>query len=199
MSFLKEQQNVVDFSLQSSWPRHSCPGKEVFQMLHPLMSPHSVIEWGAPRDQFARSILASTLAYFKGPILWIHSHRNLTIFPPAWQSKGLDLNRLFFIQYSQTIKNIGPCFQTQLFNFIILDCPLKLTRSDLRQLQLWAKSYKYCLFILRPFLLSSNRGNPYAHLRFNLFYQFEQNTMLLQPIKGKIKKNICFNQLQSLL
>lgn len=142
-----------------------------------------ISEWGMPHGSDTRKLLLKFLKQQNKNFLWIHATSLEDVYPPAWASY-IDLNKAYFIQSDAPIKELKACFLDDYFSIIIIDSPTKLNLGDLAFLSAQNRSLMQHSFLLRPFYLSSKRGNPYAQFRINVFKNSPES-FLLKKLRGK--------------
>src|SRR5690606_35424048 len=106
--------------------------KELDEFLEGGLPVGRVSEWGMPLGQGGRSLLISWLARLKDQplILWCSSHKQMQVYPPAWVSRGVALERVRFAVSAKPLAELRPVFMEPLFPIIILDCPRGFTEDD---------------------------------------------------------------------
>ena len=146
----------------------------------------SVCEWGIPFGSGGREVLVSFLATISStstltsnqgrvdqtaaPLpwtLWVQGRSGLTVYPPAWHARGVDLERIRFTTSAKPVSDLKPVFMDPLFKIIILDAPRSLSDDDCAFLARQARAHGQLIIILRDFFLGERRGNVWARLRIN--------------------------------
>ena len=127
--------------------------------------------------------------------LWIHSNSREAIYPTAWASQ-ISLAKAFFISSDNPVSELKACFLENVFPLIILDSPQKLSTGDLAFLSSQTRNFQQHLFLLRPFYLSSKKGNPYAHYRINVFRDYNEDYQLKKLRGPGSAQNLTLNKLE---
>ena len=174
--------------LASSHPRLNA-------MLQGGMRFGEMVEWGMPRGRGGREIIALFLAQathaIDGPgsldaswCLWVSSDPDLVTYPPAWSARGVDLSRMRFACSQRVIDDLKPAFMDPFFKVIVLDDPHRLAAGDYAFLAHQARIHRQLIMILRNHFLTARRGNVWAHLRLNGWYNPIASRLSIQIIKG---------------
>ncbi len=143
----------------------------------------SVCEWGIPFGSGGREVLvsflagASSLSNHMGRVdqaavslpwtLWVQGRSGLTVYPPAWHARGVDLERVRFATSAKPVADLKPVFMDPLFKIIVIDAPRSLSDDDCAFLARQARAQGQLIIILRDFFLGERRGNVWARLRIN--------------------------------
>lgn len=133
-----------------------------------------ISEWGMPCGSDTRKLLFHFLKNTNKNFLWIYSSKLEDIYPTSWDSH-IDLNKAYFIESDAPVKELKACFLDNYFSMIIIDSPIKLNLGDMAFLSSQARAFDQHYFLVRPFYLSSKKGNPYASHRINVFRQNQSN------------------------
>lgn len=148
----------------------------------------SVTEWGCPLGYGGRRLLFRFLAratkVHAWPCLWVNGHEELQVFPPAWESSGVDLNLLRFVDASAPVKDLRPVFLEPVFRIVVLDAPARLSKDDCAFLTQQARLWKQSVIIIRNYLLTPERGNVWARLRLNVQYDQVKQVYDLSSVRG---------------
>lgn len=146
----------------------------------------SLIEWGIPYGLDGRSVPVGFLAHVtqseRQYALWVECERKKNqfhIYPPRFAAEGVALDRLLFVSTNNPISELKPVFSEPVFQMIILNDPQFFTKEDMMFLRKKAKQLLCVIFVLRPFLLTVERGNVWAQYRINV-----RNSGDLDFIKG---------------
>ncbi|MBT3585039.1 MAG: hypothetical protein HN509_09035 [Halobacteriovoraceae bacterium] len=144
-----------------------------------------IVEWGAPRGHYGR---LAPLAFLRGedcpPVVWVYNHKDVTVYPPAWASLGIDLSHFFFVDCKRPLPDLRPLFLDPVFPIIVLDSPSKLSPGDWSFMAAKVRENGQILFVIRPFYLKSERGNPHAHWRINSWFHSKEGVLCASPVKG---------------
>ena len=164
----------------------------------------SLIEWGAPPGRGARELLATFISNATRtsaehrPLwcLWVEGSKDLKFYPPGWRARGVNLNRLCVIASSAPVTQLKPIFSDSLFKLIVLDAPTSLSEGDLVFLAQKARAHQRLILLLRPYLLSNQRGNVWAKIRVNTWQDHHNIDLFhVRAIRGlhQASKTIIFN------
>ena len=133
----------------------------------------AVSEWGMPLGQGGRSLLVSWLAHLIAPAsspreksaqvgerglaqglaLWCYARPQLQVYPPAWLSRGVALQRIRFACTAKPLADLRPVFLESLFKVIIIDSPRGFTEDDCAFLARRARANGQTILLLRDFFL----------------------------------------------
>jgi hypothetical protein len=167
-----------------------------------------LVEWGVPPGQGGREIILMFLAHVTSIpashacshepcwALWVSASSELTIYPPAWAARGVDLNYIRFACCNHAVEDLKPLWMDPFFKFIVLDDPRHLSSGDLAFIARRARLQKQAVMILRPFVLHSDQGNVWARLRINGGYDPQLQQFSIQIVKGAKsaqKTRCCFS------
>lgn len=141
-----------------------------------------ISEWGMPRGSDTRKLICSFLKNENKNFLWIYSSKFEEIYPPSWNSQ-LDLNKAYFLCSDAPVKELKSCFLDKYFSLIIIDSPVKLNLGDIAFLSSQARNFQQHIFLLRPFYLSTKKGNPYTQHRINVFRK-HRSSYELKKLRG---------------
>lgn len=150
-------------------------------------------EWGVPMGCGGREVIAQLLAHAtqnKHWCLWVNSKSQVEVYPPAWESRGVDMSRVRFAETNQPVSDLKPVFMDPFFQFIVLDNPRTLSEDDLSFISRRAKSQRQIVLVLRNYFLSEKRGNVWAKLRVNIWRPDLASQLSLRIIKGLSPRQI---------
>lgn len=145
-------------------------------------------EWGLPSGHDARKIILRFLTQENFYSLWVYPEEDLEIYPPAWVSQKVDLQKVFFVKCDDPIRRLRPVFLENTFKLIILD-GLKIKRGALAFLAHQMRRNQQSLFLLRKYLLNSRTGNPHSPLRLNAFWRSDLQRHEIESIRGGREEN----------
>lgn len=151
--------------------------------------PGNIIEWGIPQGSNGRVIPLLFLRHNDLPVVWVYGDPRLQVYAPAWAGYGVDLQRLFFIQSAEPVKQLRPLFLDNSFRIIVLDAPARLSRGELAFISSQARHNHQVIFLLRNYFLSQSRGTALAAVRVNC-WQNNHGSHSINFIKGKHIKKI---------
>lgn len=143
---------------------------DLTRFLGGALAPGSLSEWGMPSGHGARELALSIVAQATAQqrlVLWVNGNESLAVYPPAWSARGVDLERLRFVQASRPVELLKPVFLERLFDLIVIDCPKHLGADDWAFLARQARAMDVHIMVLQEFLLSGRRGNIWARVRVN--------------------------------
>lgn len=150
-------------------------------------------EWGMPWAQTQREIILRFLVQAqKDPtwILWIYGRPDISINPLAWQAHGLNLSWLRFAQAQRPLLELKPVFLSGLFRIIVLDGIERLSDDDCGFLARQARRYKQLIMIIHHQSLSSDRGNVWARVRINCWFDTQTQSISAEILKGRRPQQI---------
>lgn len=144
-----------------------------------------VIEWGAPLGRCGRFMILRFLRDLNEAVVWIHGQKEeLQVYAPAWAERGVDLSLFYFIRSRNPLPDLRPLFLEPAFKVIVIDCPEKLSAGDWSFICSKVRENKQLLFVLRPFFLSTKRGNPLVNWRVNCWLKPKLGKYCLNFLKG---------------
>ncbi len=148
-------------------------------------------EWGLPLGRGGRELVLNILARAQqrhelGLLLWIMPEGELSVYPPAWEARGLDLSRTYFAITDEVLRDLKAAFVEPVFDAIILDTPRALSVDDQAYLATRARDNHNLILVLRPYLLRSEKGNVWARLRLNGWYDERRSEHVIDVIRGGI-------------
>lgn len=143
-----------------------------------------ICEWGIPPGYAERDLLLRFVTAARAMTLWIY-HPSLTIYPPAWTTRGIDLSLLRFVSGSEPLSTLKPVFLTDVFKIVVLDMPEKLQPADCAFLAHRARLQQQTIIIVRNYRLSVKRGNIWASTRLNC-ERLPQGEVELTGLRGTL-------------
>lgn len=173
----------------------------------------AVSEWGMPLGQGGRSLLVSWLAHLISPApspmeksthiherglaqgltLWCYARAQLQVYPPAWLSRGVALQRVRFACTAKPLADLRPVFLEPLFKVIVIDSPRGFTEDDCAFLARRARANGQTILLLRDFFLGEKRGNVWAPLRFNCWVDCASQQFRLRVVRGLSPRQLALN------
>lgn len=151
----------------------------------------SLCEWGMPPGKHARTLLVKLLAHNQCLCLWIYSSDDSRrVYPPAWAARGIDLSQIYFVQSTSPLSQLRPAFLEQLFPIIVIDSFCCHSKDELAFLSRQARALSATIFILRPYLLSHAKGNPFAKHRLNSWLNHQNNKFHIHLLRGHSPKTL---------
>lgn len=172
----------------------------------------ALTEWGAPLGQGGRDLVLLWLAKACSPsgrtalpaawghtapwILWAHSWPHLSIYPPAWQARGVRLEQLRCVCTPAPVTDLRPVFLEPVFRLIILDAPQRFSAEDCAFVARQARLNDQVVIVLRDSLLGvppptrggageqGGGGGIWARLRLNTSYDHGSQCYRLQAVRG---------------
>ena len=149
-------------------------------------------EWGAPWGQGVREVITSFLPSIPSVWkLWVHSDEKTIINAPAWEARGINMQRMRFAYCTAPLEELKPIFLDPFFKVIILDNP-KLSYDDCAFLAQRARENQQAIFILRNYFLSNRKGNVWAKVRLNCWHDQLSDQFYIRPIRGLSPRQLCF-------
>jgi hypothetical protein len=144
-------------------------------------------EWGLRPGSGGREVLVDLLAAATQTqkwSLWVRPKSGVAVYPPAWNARGVKLDRMRFAYTDQPIADLKPLFMDSFFKLIIIDEPKNLSDEECSFLARRAQEQKQIICIIRPYFLCQKRGNVWAKLRVNMWRTGIAEQLCLQVIKG---------------
>lgn len=146
----------------------------------------SIVEWGAPFGQGGRELLVRYLASVTKEhwILWVHARACLTVYPPAWMARGLSLERLRFAVTAEPLEDLRAVFLEPFFRVIVLDAPPMFSKDDCAFVARRARVQRQLIILVRDHQLNASRGNVWARLRVNCWFEPGPSQYRLRVLRG---------------
>jgi hypothetical protein len=152
---------------------------------------NGITEFGMPLGKEGRVLLLKFLVNATRGIgmkplwvLWVSSHSDFSVFPPAWFVKGVSPSRMVFTRSTAPAEDLKRAIINPLFKLIILDSPQRFSRDDCSFVNTQARSNGQLIILLRNFFLSNKRGNVWARLRLNCWKRQATGDFVLKTIRG---------------
>ncbi len=142
------------------------------------------VEWGCPHGKLARIFPLSYLNSVEGKVLWLYDRENLNPYAPTWEGIKGDLESIHFVKSDRPIKDLRPLFSDSTYKTIVIDTKEFLSNAELSYLRIASTNNQRRYFLIRPFYLSSNNGNPFCRFRINCFFSFKENRFKISYVKG---------------
>jgi len=148
-----------------------------------------ISEWGMPPGCSGRSVILHFLAQLcrreQTPLMmWVYGDGELTVYPPAWEAKGIDLRMLYFVRSDHPVAQLRPVFLDALFRVLVLDAPKRLSADDQAFVAHHARRHQQAVLLLRPYFLSSKRGNIWARQRLNCWFDAARRCYVIRAVRG---------------
>ena len=151
----------------------------------------SITEFGMPLGREGRVLMLKFLANatqgkLAKPVwtLWVSSHEDFQVFPPAWFAKGISPSRMVFTHSQRPLRDLKRAIMHPLFKVIILDSPQKFTKDDCSFVSRQARANRQLVVLLRNFFLSNRQGNIWAKLRINCWKRHANRELVMKVIRG---------------
>ncbi|NRA45941.1 MAG: hypothetical protein HRU09_13375 [Oligoflexales bacterium] len=142
-------------------------------------------EWGMPPGKKARNLLTKLLAHNKPLCLWIYTDQDDSrVYPPAWAARGVDLGQTYFVKSSAPLSQLRPAFLEPLFPIIVIDSFCCHGKDELAFLSRQSRALSATIFLIRPYLLSHAKGNPFAKNRLNSWLDYPSNSFHIHLLRG---------------
>lgn len=158
----------------------------------------SLVEWGMPMGRGGRELLRSFLSnrQEKHFVLWIlNSKAEMSVYPPAWVAQGVDLSLLRFVACERPVEQLKAVFLNPVFKIIVLDMPLFISKEELAFIAGQARKNAQLILLLRPYFLTSERGNVWAKLRLNAWQDpLRPDWFTVKRIRGHLKPEVVFEK-----
>ncbi len=175
--------------------------REIDDFLGGGLSFNGITEFGMPLGKEGRTILLkflvnATRGLQLKPIwtLWVSSHRDFSVFPPAWFAKGVSPSRIIFSNAAAPAQELKRAIINPLFKLIILDSPQRFTRDDCFFINSQARFNQQLVIVLRNFFLSDKCGNVWAKLRLNCWKRHASGQFIIKTVKGLPRKQIVIDE-----
>jgi len=156
-------------------------------------------EWGIPWGGGCREVLLLFLqAAHRQPsakpywCLWIHDQSDMSIYPPAWQARGINLKHIRFAVTKQPLHDLKPIFTSSFFKLIVLDCSASISLDDCCFLAQQARKHQQIIILLRSYFLSPRKGNVWAKTRVNCWQDPIQEKFYIKSVKGLAPRQLTF-------
>ena len=141
------------------------------------------MEWGMPMGQGGRMILLPLSAWVTQAnrwVLWNHGDE-IRPFPPAFFARGVTAKRLVFAKTETPVRSLKAAFMAPFFGMVVLDS-VDVSAKDMVFLAQMARRQRSVIHVIRPYYLSSCRGNPFVKFRLNVMRHL--NSFDIYPIRG---------------
>lgn len=149
-----------------------------------------VTELGMPLGKEGRSLLVRLLAHHQTQaqkpfrVLWISCFPGISIYPPAWFTRGVSKKDTIFTYSEKPVVELKRAIIHSFFKMIILDAPKGFTRNDSLFLSTQAKKNKQVIILIRDFFLSNLKGNIWAQLRLNCWRRSHKHEFVIRAVRG---------------
>lgn len=120
-------------------------------------------------------------------VLWAYSKAQLAVYPPAWQARGVSLERVRFAATSAPLAELRSAFMEPFFGLIVLDAPRSFTDEDCAFVARQARLNDQVILVARDGLLGPTtqaRANVWARLRLNCWFDPLTRQYHLQVVRG---------------
>ncbi len=161
----------------------------------------SVAEFGMPLGREGRFLILkflvnATRGLRTDPLwtLWVSSHDEFSVFPPAWFAKGVSPSRVVFTHSKVPLRDLKRAIINPLFKLIVLDSPQKFSRDDCFFVNNQARSSSQLVLLLRNFFLSNKQGNVWAKLRINCWKRQSSGQFVMKVIRGLSYRQISISE-----
>lgn len=146
----------------------------------------AMTEWGAPFGRGGRELLLHWLAHATRSewVLWVHARAYLAVYPPAWLARGVPLERIRFAVTADPLEDLRPVFLEPFFRVVVLDAPPLFTKDDCAFVARRARAQGQAVIVVRDDFLDPRRGNVWARLRANCWYEPASRQYRLRVIRG---------------
>ncbi len=171
--------------------------REIDDFLEGGLPFNGITEFGMPLGKEGRVLLLKFLVNATRGIqvkplwaLWVSSHNEFSVFPPAWFAKGVAPSRMVFTQSTAPAQDLKRAIINPLFKLIVLDSPQRFSRDDCFFVNTQARINQQLIILLRNFFLSNNRGNVWAKLRLNCWKRQSTGDFMLRSIRGLPRRQL---------
>ena len=172
---------------------------QVNQLLEGGLKWGELSEWGSPWGCGGRDVVIQFLAALKSTpdstpswCLWVQGQEGVSIYPPAWEARGVDLKYIRFTKSLRPVRDLKPIFLSPFFKVIIIDCAQYLSTEDCQFLSQQARRHRQAIILIRNYFLSPKKGNVWSKLRLNCWHHRLSNHFYLKVIKGLSPRQIAF-------
>lgn len=144
-------------------------------------------EWGLPLGQLGREVIVSILSQATAAgfwCLWVSERTSLIPFPPAWKARGLNLERLCWVNSERPVAELRPLLLNPFFRVIVFDAPRHLTLGDAAFLASQTRRHNRVTLVLRDRLLRADAGTVWARLRLNIWQDDGSGLYVASVIRG---------------
>lgn len=152
-----------------------------------------LVEWGLPPGKKGRELLVCFLSKQSPIALWILGQEDIKVYPPSFKALGVDLESTYFVKNNNPIRDLKPVFLESLFELIIIDSVSFLSNDEMAFLAKQARRLGQSIFVVRPFLLSSQRGNPFARVRLNCWCHHLERKWYVEILRGAKPGRLTFS------
>jgi len=153
-------------------------------------------EWGMPMGCGGRELLLAFLAKAtreRPPVwcLWVYpSSEGLAINAVAWAARGIDLQYLRYVCSDYPVSDLQALLWENFFQLVIFDAPRALRSEECAFLARNAQRHHQIIAIVRPYFLSSQRGNIWSRLRVNCWYESTTDLLQVDVVRGLSPRRI---------
>jgi hypothetical protein len=127
-------------------------------------------------------------------LLWVYGKPELTIYPPAWQARGVPLERMRFACSQKPIEDLRPVFLEPLFKVIVLDTPKSFTDDDCAFVARQARQNHQLVIVIRDFFLGVRSSNVWSRIRLNCWFDSGTQKYNLRVVRGLPPRHILFSE-----
>lgn len=159
-----------------------------------------VTEFGMPLGREGRTVLLqflirATRGAGSPPLwcLWVSSHQNLEVYPPAWYARGVAPGRIVFADSQAPTKDLKRAIVSPFFGLIVLDAPKEFAKNDCLFVNVQARRNRQAILLVRDFFLSNSKGNVWSALRINCSKRHARNQFVLRAIRGLSDRELCID------
>jgi hypothetical protein len=127
-------------------------------------------------------------------ILWVYGKPELTIYPPAWQARGLPIERMRFACSQAPLEDLRPVFLEPLFKIIVLDTPMNFSDEDCAFVVRQARQNNQLVIVIRDFFLGIRSSNVWSKIRLNCWFDSSTQKYNLRVVRGLPPRHIVFSE-----
>lgn len=163
----------------------------ITQFLNGGVPKGAITEIGIPVGFSGRTLIADFVSHVTRTdlCLWVNGHSDMRVYPPAWISRGINPLKWVVANSAQPVRELKSSLMQPIFQLLILDMEAhQLSADDIAFISMQARLHHYAVIVIRPFLLSNNRGNTWAKLRLNITAQ--KKHIHLSVIKGLTDRHL---------
>lgn len=170
--------------------------REVDDFLDGGLPFNGITEFGMPLGKEGRLLLLKFLVNATRGLeveptwtLWVSSHDDFSVFPPAWFARGVSPSRIVFTQTEAPARDLKRAIINPFFKLVVLDSPQRFSKDDCFFINTQARLNQQLVILLRDFFLSNKQGNVWAKLRFNCWKQ-PGGSFILRTVRGLPRRQV---------
>lgn len=127
-------------------------------------------------------------------MLWVYGKPELMIYPPAWQSRGIPLERMRFACSQRPLEDLRPVFLEPLFKIVVIDIPKNFSDDDCAFVARQARQNNQLIIVIRDFFLGARSGNVWSRIRLNCWFDSGTQKYHLRVVRGLPPRHMIFSE-----